>query len=264
MSKDTVKDRCKAHFKEERMLAAINPSVNSFPVNIYDKPASGRSGEKNPLSQDGARPQGAQPARLSTQYYQADSLSMTFTNKDGDTVSLSMERVEYREAMLEVSQEPGAGDGQDDWGRIVAQIKDEYRQLKQDMIDQFVEGITGKKKAEKDTAEGDDAKPVEDAGIAGLPEYWNAENTSQRIVDFATSFLSAFEGAGEDFVKMIRDAIEDGFSQASDLMGELPDAVGRLVGDTHELVMKKLDAWAEAQGFSGQPQAQDADTGASA
>jgi hypothetical protein len=80
--------------------------------------------------------------------------------------------------------------------------------------------------------------------IPGLPEYWNAENTSQRIVDFALSFAGMFKGTDDEFVSMIKDAIEKGFSQAKDILGDLPDPVGKLVEKTHALVMDKIDKWA--------------------
>ena len=91
----------------------------------------------------------------------------------------------------------------------------------------------------------------ETKAIPGLPDYWNAENTSQRIVDFATSFLSAFKGSGQDFLNTIKNAIDEGFSQAKGILGDnAPDPISKLTNKTYALVMDKLDAWAKAQGIT--------------
>jgi hypothetical protein len=81
------------------------------------------------------------------------------------------------------------------------------------------------------------------ASDLNIPEYWNAENTSQRIVDFAVSF---YEGSGKDaeeFGKMIIDAVKEGFEQARGILGSLPDEANELVSKTEVLTMEKLDAW---------------------
>jgi hypothetical protein len=84
-----------------------------------------------------------------------------------------------------------------------------------------------------------------------IPEYWNAENTSQRIVDFATSFFDAFKGKGEEFLSKIKAAVEEGFKQAKDILGgNLPDVASKLVNDTHDLVMAKFDKWAQEKGIT--------------
>jgi hypothetical protein len=239
-------------------VTALNPSLsnqNSFTLNPWES-------EKNALSANrGSRngvliPQESRnAARLSSEYYSVDRLAVTYTNKDGDSVSLNMEHIEYQKAQIDV-QTDGPGNDQD-WQKIVEQIKNEFVRMKQDMIAKFMESVTGKKNDEN----GIGATPVVDGNdsvsraettdeIKGLPEYWNAENTSQRIVDFATSFLSMFEGKGQDFLNMIKGAIEEGFSQAQDMLGNLPDPVSKLVNDTHDLVFKKLEDWAKASGIN--------------
>ena len=92
----------------------------------------------------------------------------------------------------------------------------------------------------------------DDAEAAEVPEYWNAENTSQRIVDFATSFLSAFDGAPEEFQNDIKEAIKKGFEEAKDIMGELPEASAKLYNDTYELTMEKLDNFFDYLGESSE------------
>jgi len=77
---------------------------------------------------------------------------------------------------------------------------------------------------------------------AAVPDEYSAENTSQRIVDFAMSFRSqASNVSDEDFIKQIRDAIDQGFHMAKDDLGNLPGPVAKLFNDTYEATMKKLD-----------------------
>jgi hypothetical protein len=126
-------------------------------------------------------------------------------------------------------------------------LKEQYVSLKAEIIKGFMKS-NGMEVTDEKSAENASQTSSTDE-IQGLPEYWNAENTSQRIVDFATSFYSMFKGSGEDFLAMIKDAIGQGFSQAKDITGDLPDAVSKLVNNTHDLAMKKLDAWAQEQGI---------------
>ncbi len=80
---------------------------------------------------------------------------------------------------------------------------------------------------------------------AEVPEYWNAENTSQRIVDFAVSFLSLYEGDNESYRNEMREAIQQGFKEAKEMLGELPGESAKLFNDTYELSMKKFDQYFE-------------------
>lgn len=100
-------------------------------------------------------------------------------------------------------------------------------------------------------------KTAEPDIAAELNDYFSPENTAQRIVDFASSFFSAFtENHAEetdtskvqnDFTKLMRDAIQKGFEEAQDLLGEFydndtPDFITDTIGQTYDLVQQKLDA----------------------
>lgn len=80
--------------------------------------------------------------------------------------------------------------------------------------------------------------------VSGVPDYWNAENTSDRIVDFATSFAGIF-GDDPEFAETMVNAVAEGFKQANAVLGELPGAAGKLNRDTRDLVFGKLDKWLE-------------------
>jgi hypothetical protein len=77
---------------------------------------------------------------------------------------------------------------------------------------------------------------------AAVPEYWNAENTSQRIVDFAMSFRKlAPELSDEEYIKQMRGAVELGYKLAKKDLGGLPGPSAKLFNDTYSLTMKKFD-----------------------
>jgi hypothetical protein len=82
-------------------------------------------------------------------------------------------------------------------------------------------------------------KDVEEAKV---PDYWNAENTSQRIVDFAMSFRGlATELSDEEYIKQVRDAVEKGYKLAKKDIGDLPGPSAKLFNNTYNLTMKKFD-----------------------
>lgn len=94
-------------------------------------------------------------------------------------------------------------------------------------------------------------KVDENEVAAEVPEFWNAENTSQRIVDFAMSFRSlAGELSDEEYMNDIRQAIQQGFKLAKEDLGNLPGPVGKLFNDTYNLTMEKLDRYLSEQNSS--------------
>jgi gas vesicle protein len=185
-------------------------------------------------------------ATIESESYSKQTLDIEFTSKDGDKVSLSMESLQYQKSTLQVD----ASGSPEDMQKIIDYLKDQYKSMREAVMKAFVESQGG-------TFDGTQAPTkIDNSQEPAVPEYWNAENTSQRIVDFATQLLGAFKGSGEDFLKTIKGAIDEGFKQATDQLGKLPDQVSKLVSDTHDLIMQKLDKWAETKGItSGQPEA---------
>lgn len=68
--------------------------------------------------------------------------------------------------------------------------------------------------------------------------YWGVEQTSDRIIDFAT----ALTGGDPDKIEEMREAFKKGYKQAEETWGgELPDISKR----TYDAVMEKFDKMAE-------------------
>lgn len=73
-------------------------------------------------------------------------------------------------------------------------------------------------------------------GTASEEDPWSAEAVSDRIVDFAKTI----SGGDTTKLNLLRDAIEEGFRQATKSYGsELPD----ISKQTYDLIQQKLDKW---------------------
>lgn len=124
---------------------------------------------------------------------------------------------------------------------------DEFNnKIRQQLLDQITESKKILKESGVDIQWASDILyPVdEEVEAAEVPEEWNAENTSQRIVDFALSFREVANKQGlsdEEFISQIKEAVADGFRLAKKDLGSIPEASARLFNDTFEQSMKKLD-----------------------
>ncbi len=126
------------------------------------------------------------------------------------------------------------------------------RKMKADLIEQMRKAIEAVQNAGK-SGKGQSSEPTKmvsdilyavapEEKAAEVPEEWNADNTSQRIVEFALSFRGQVEGmTDEEYVEKIRSAIQDGFRSAKGDLKELPGPSAKLFNDTYEAAMKKLD-----------------------
>jgi hypothetical protein len=167
--------------------------------------------------------------------YSHSTLALEFTSQDGDKVSLSYECVEYSESIKQLQTETDPETIKD----LATYIKDQIHSMKNELMKK----LFGNQKSEDDT----DVKPAETS--SKLPEYWNAENTSTRIVDFAVSFYGVVGTMGQEYLDKIKAAIDVGFKEARESLGELPDETEKLVSSTYDLVMQKLDFWAKDSGI---------------
>jgi gas vesicle protein len=207
-----------------------NSSAISLPGYNLTKADKGKGGVSLGAS-SGARLK----TSISSEYYSSQKYAVEFTSKDGDKVSFSYESVEYSKTAMEIN----AKGSKEDFEKLGAFVKDQLKKMSSEIVKNFL------KDAGIETGSSDEVDGADDAA-AIIPEYWNAENTSQRVVDFAVSFFDAFKGNGDEFLSKIKAAIEDGFSQAKKAFGgDFPDGISKLISDTHDLIMKKLDSWAE-------------------
>jgi hypothetical protein len=99
-----------------------------------------------------------------------------------------------------------------------------------------------------------DIREVERQGLDTSPEA-----TAKRIVDFATGFLGVYaeghtdegeEGRLEGFMSLIRDAIDQGFAEARDILSGIADISGPIsdaIDRTYELVQKGLEDFRQRQ-----------------
>ena len=235
-------------------LASIQDSYSYSAINYATSDSSANAGSLGSVQQTTNAP--FSQTSLVSEQYSSDSLLVNYSNKDGDTLTLSTQSIDYQKAILAANND----NTDESWKKIIADIKDEYAHMKADLINQLFGN--GQDSGQTSAPVQDPRSFDETKAIPGLPDYWNAENTSQRIVDFATSFLSAFKGSGADFLNTIKDAIDQGFSQAKDMFGDVTNAVSQLTDKTHALVMDKLDAWAKAQGITTDASSDQTDTAA--
>lgn len=86
--------------------------------------------------------------------------------------------------------------------------------------------------------------------LTKLQEYFSPENTAQRILDVALSFFSSSsygktggntEDSRKNFAEFIGAAIDEGFSQARDILGKLPEEVESGIDKTHSIVFDGLN-----------------------
>ncbi len=94
---------------------------------------------------------------------------------------------------------------------------------------------------------------IENAASSGMD--FSPEAVSERIVGFATGFLSNFQENHpdqapveqlSDFMSLIRGAIDKGFEEARDILGGLSVLSGEIetnVDRTYDLIQNKLDAF---------------------
>lgn len=197
-------------------------------------------------------------------YHEHDEIKMRMTNKDGDVFEV---RASYDfeaayaatytgvkksgdDAAVLPGEDGPAGHG--DMAEWAKNVQKELHKQQRKLLEEAMKGfksvdagegryvmVVGALYAAQD---GSAAKATGD-GAAPVPDYWNAENTSDRIVSFATSFAAAHGKDGEAFAKTIKQAVLEGFKQAHAITGELPGAAGKLYGDTKEKVFAKLDKW---------------------
>lgn len=201
-----------------------------------------------------------------------EDLYLKYTNRDGDKVEIKANNGYEKNAL-----HPHNGEKENDleekvvstldpaeqaWADVKAwaqKMKDELKQQQLELMKQLVkqngrlveadgekfllvfqsspEKIDGSQSNENASPSNEDSPPV--------PAYWNAENTSNRIVRMAVGFAKVSGLNPSDFAEKIRSAVKQGYDEAHDATGELPGAAGKLYADTKKLTFEKLEKWLE-------------------
>lgn len=164
-------------------------------------------------------------SNITSGYSRYKSVFLELTSADGDTISLSMKPAVHQKSIIKIDDTDGKMKDQ-----IVVNVNNYLVKMRDEMSGRF---------NEKNSINVNEKSVSESIPI--IFDYWNAENTSQRIVEFSFSFHSNFSGSDQEFFEKIKTAIDEGFKRAKDLIGRLPDAVTTLIDDTYKMVMDKLD-----------------------
>ncbi len=189
-------------------------------------------------------------ASVSSMHYSSDSVSISYKNADGEELSIEMEHVEFKSTNLSrYSDEEKAH-----WSDVVKQIKEEFEKFKSEGLKGFIETdengkIHGKNNRDFSKMSTDELNKKTDELEMKMPEEWRPDAVSDRILQFVTAFYGKTESKGEDFYKIALGAIESGFKQAGHELGKLPGDIENIMTRTREMVLAKLDKWAEEQGI---------------
>lgn len=186
-------------------------------------------------------------AKFSATHYSSDKVTLSYKNLSGEELTVEVERTQFSSVNLsKYSEEDKAK-----WQEIVKSIREEFAEMQAKSIRDILKGHTAGKKDEPKKVEisADELEKKTDELIEKMPEYWRPEQVSDRILEFATAFFGHTESQGEDFYELAKSAIEEGFKMAGDDLGQLPGDIENVIARTRELVMEKLDRWAEEQGI---------------
>lgn len=186
--------------------------------------------------------------KYSGEYLSHEKMTLNYKNSEGDSFSLNYESVKYQRMSYEGTENPlSVSLNNADKGEIGKEIKELYDLVKENMVKELMKSLGFEIQG---TKKGEEVEKTSESKIEGLPEYWNAENTSQRIFEFAVSFHSMSEQDTEGYYKMMREAIISGYDEAIGEIGEVSDEVSSLSQETLRLALEKLDSWAAEQGVN--------------
>ncbi len=221
------------------------PEIKQQPVSgqAANAPVEKREDSNHPSSF--APPAAGRPRYEYSTYgytYQKEELYVKYQSKDGDVLELSYSSEKYAEYAAKVEGEGSPFEGER--SKFFEKVQDFIDKQEQKLLDIIFKTLNGEpREGLLSLVNPDDVSEADPAEELGIPEYWNAENTSQRIVDFATSFFEVSGMSAEEFGEVAMGAIKKGIEMANEVLGELPGAVGRLIDQTQDMTIDKMQQW---------------------
>lgn len=165
--------------------------------------------------------------------WQSETYEVKAKNSDGDSWESSGNQ--YSSAGYSVTAEVS---GKGDLSGVFSQIESFLKDQEEKMAKLWREHLKGSSPVSLDPTA--TSSPTD----ALVPEYWNAENTSERIFQFATQFYEASGLSKEEYTEKITAAIKRGYKDARDMLGNLDPATSKLLEDTHQMTLDKVAKWA--------------------
>lgn len=190
--------------------------------------------EVSPSKPTPEAPSSSTPSRVSVSGYvwHQQKVELYAKNSQGDTLEISYEA----STKLEFSMENADSKEVDSFlDKIDQYISEQHDKLFKELLKQLQsdsQGVRG--------IGGQEIDPVYQ-----VPEYWNPENTSNRIVNFALSFFEISGLSQEEYADKVLNAIKKGFEDAKKMLGQLPPETEKLLNDTHQLALEKIQSWKE-------------------
>lgn len=183
---------------------------------------------------------------ITSTHYSSDRVTLSYKNLSGEEFSVEVEHSEIKS----VDMDKYSKEDKQKWHEMVKAIHEEFREFQAQSIRDIISGKVevGEAPAVPEQLSAEELEAKTEELIDKMPEFWRPEAVSDRIVGFATAFYGQTESQGEDFYELAKSAIEEGFKLAGKDMGQLPGDIENVMELTREMVMEKLDRWAEEQG----------------
>lgn len=210
------------------MLNSINGGLPQRPTG-YRK-ASGTTG-------------GEVSSRTSGFSYSSDSVTLSYGSSSGTQYEIEI----LREEMKGFDISSYTKNDKEVWGKQFGFSQNEFSGFYQSV-----------KKIEITIVQTSGSGEIADENpFSALPEEWRPEAVAQRIFDFVTSFKGKTDAQGNDFFKLVKNAVLEGVKQALGELGDMDDQTKEVINETTRLLQEKLDSWGREEGLLPEPEGLD-------
>lgn len=172
--------------------------------------------------------------------YSSDSVKLSYNSSAGTQYQIEI----LHEEMKGFDLSAYTKNDKDIWGQQFGKSKSEFSGFYQSVKKIEITIVT--------TSEG-----VEGGKFSGLPEEWRPEAVAQRIFDFVTSFKGKTDAQGNDFFKLVKNAVLEGVKQALGELGDMDDETKQVINETTRLLNEKLESWGKEEGYITEPEGLD-------